>query len=60
VNLIGIDPSQRHTGLCVLRDSEPSFFEIQPKQDSILECLEYLAEELSSFFARNSGGGEIR
>jgi len=55
VNFIGIDPSQRHTGLCVLRDSGPSFFEIQPKQDNILECMEYLAEEFSSFLAENSG-----
>jgi len=53
VNYIGIDPSQRHTGLCILRDSGPSFFEIQPDQPDILECMDYLATEFRSWLRQN-------
>lgn len=58
MNFIGIDPSQRHTGLCILRDSGPSFFEIQPTQDNILESMDYLADEFSSWLAQNCGSDD--
>jgi len=59
VNFIGIDPSQRHTGLCLLTGTEPSFYEIKPTQDSLLESLEYLADEFASWLAQNWGDGDL-
>lgn len=55
INFIGIDPSQRHTGLCLLTETGPSFYEISPKHDNILDCLDELANELSSYLAQNYG-----
>ena len=58
MNFIGIDPSQRHTGLCVLRNSGPSFFEIQPDQPNILECMDQLSNEFSSWLCQNYRTGD--
>jgi len=55
VNFIGIDPSQRHTGLCLLEEAGPSFWEISPKHDNVLDCLDQTTDELASWLARNSG-----
>lgn len=50
--ILGIDPSQRHTGLC-LRDTTvsgaPRFYEIQPKEKELYASLKTLQEELSCF-----------
>ena len=59
MNFIGIDPSQRHTGLCLLTGTEPSFYEIQPKHDNILDCLEQNSEELASWLCRNYHSGDL-
>jgi len=58
VNYIGIDPSQRHTGLCILSDAGPSFFEIKPTHDNILECMDQLSDEFSSWLAKNYLSGD--
>lgn len=59
MNFIGIDPSQRHTGLCLLTEAKSSFYEIQPTQDSLLGSLEYLAEEFRGWLAVNWKEGDL-
>jgi len=59
VNFIGIDPSQRHTGLCLLAEAGPDFFEIKPTQDTLLESLEYLADEFASWLCQNWRTGDL-
>lgn len=53
--LIGIDPSQRHTGICVIVDGgEPIFHEIAPSLEEcpvLLDSLLYLRRETRNFLA---------
>lgn len=53
MNFIGIDPSKRHTGLCLLVGTEPLFWEIRPKYDNVLDCLGQTSEELASWLCKN-------
>lgn len=52
MHILGIDPSQRHTGLA-LRDTAarggPCFYEIQPKERELFASLKSLQEELLRF-----------
>jgi hypothetical protein len=34
-DVIGVDPSQRHTALCLLRGAEPHFHEVKPTEDML-------------------------
>ena len=59
MNFIGIDPSQRHTGLCLVSDEGPSFYEIKPVHENVLDCLGQIADEFSSWLCRNYHTGDL-
>lgn len=46
---VGIDPGQRHTGLCFLTEAGPEFHEIKPENEDILSCLTKVRADLTKW-----------
>lgn len=51
--IVGIDPSQRHTGLCLLREAGPIFHEIKTEDQDVLTSAGTLRRELRTFLREN-------
>lgn len=49
MNLVGIDPGQRHTGLCLLTEAGPVFHEIRTGEEDVLTSLRTIRAELISW-----------
>ena len=56
---IGIDPSQRHTGIAILENgSRPAFYEIKGKGD-ILSCALQIRQELTDILSTEANEGTL-
>lgn len=53
ISILGIDPSQRHTGLCLLRD-KPIFFEIKTGSQDVLTSARTIRREFRDFILKNN------
>lgn len=51
--ILGIDPSQRHTGLCLLRETGPTFHEIQTEGLDVLSSAKKVKQELHDWLYQN-------
>jgi hypothetical protein len=60
IRVLGIDPSQRHTGLCLLAGTQVVLDEIKPTADDILSSAEHLRAELKSYLDRRDPDRQIR
>lgn len=59
MRVVGIDPSQRHTGLCVLEENllgqqPPLFFEITTRGTDLLTSVKRVREEFRAFVTQNT------
>lgn len=52
--IIGIDPSQRHTGLCLLTKAGPVFHEIKTEDADVLTSAAILRKGLREFISGNN------
>jgi hypothetical protein len=52
--LLGIDPSQRHTGLCLLTETGPLFHEIKPTEADVLSSAARLRQGLTLFLEQHA------
>lgn len=48
-DILGVDPSQRHTGLCLLRGAEPIFHEIKTGKEDVLTSARTVRREFRAF-----------
>lgn len=58
MNILGIDPSQRHTGLALKKGGSLVFYEIKTKQPDLLSSVLQLKTDLYKFIDQNAPGDE--
>lgn len=54
IDILGVDPSQRHTGLCLLRGSQPTFYEIKTGSEDVLTSSRTIRREFRSIVKEES------
>lgn len=59
IEIVGIDPSQRHTGLCFLREAEPVFHEIKTEAQDVLTSAATLRKGLREFIKDNKAENAV-
>lgn len=58
-NVVGIDPSQRHTGVCFLTEAGPFFTEIKTGTEDVLTSSQSLRRHLRSFLREHNAQNAV-